>query len=63
MFDYIILRENDNSIVDSRWIAAFFNEHFSCLASNIGFPDNHTSTNEAIDVYQNNPNVKNIRDS
>ena len=53
----IILRENDNTIVDSSEISEVFNDYFSSIASIIGFPDDYLSASEAIAVYQNHPSV------
>ena len=60
--NHIILRENDNTIVDSGEIAEVFNEYFSSVAE-IGFPDSHSCASEAISAHQNHPSVIKIRDS
>ena len=61
--NHIILRENDNTIVDSGEIAEVFNEYFSSVASEICFPDSHSCASEAISAHQNHLSVIKIRDS
>ena len=61
--NHIILRENDNTIVDSGEITEVFNEYFSSVASQISFPDSHSCVSEAISAHQNHPSVIKIRDS
>ena len=39
----IILRENDNTIVDSNEVCEIFNDYFANIASSIGFEDCITS--------------------
>ena len=47
----IILRENDNTIVDSNEVCEIFNNYFANIASSIGFEDGITSVEAAIQKH------------
>ena len=59
----IILRENDNTIVDSNEVCEIFNDYFANIASSIGFEDGITSVEAAIQKHNRHPSVVMIRDN
>ena len=61
--NHTILREGDNTVVDSDEVAEIFNAYFSSIASEIGFNDEHATPDEAISAYYNHPSIVKIRDA
>ena len=59
----IILRENDNTIVDSNEVCGIFNDYFPNAASSFGFEDGITSVEAAIQKHNRHPSVVMIRDN
>ena len=57
------MREGKDTIVDSNEVAEIFNVYFSSIASEIGFQDQHSTTEEAILAHDNHPSVIKIRDA
>ena len=60
--NHTILREGDNTVVDSDEVAEIFNAYFSSIASEIGFNDEHVTPDEAISAYHNHSSIVKIRD-
>ena len=61
--NHTILREGEDTIVDSNEVAEIFNVYFSSIASKIGFQDQHSTTEEAILAHDDHPSVIKIRDA
>ena len=61
--NHTISREGENIIVDSDEDAEIFNVYFSSRASEIGFKDQHFTTEGAILAHDDNPSVIKIRDA
>ena len=61
--NHTILREGEDTIVDSNEVAEIFNVYFSSIASEIGFQDQHSTTEEAILAHDDHPSVIKIRDA
>ena len=61
--NHTILREGEDTIVDSNEVAEIFNIYFSSIASEIGFQDQHSTTEEAILAHDDHPSVIKIRDA
>ena len=61
--NHTILREGDNTLVDSDEVAEIFNAYFSSIASEIGFNDEHATPDETISAYYNHPSIVKIRDA
>ena len=61
--NHTIVREGDNTVVDSDEVAEIFNEYFSSIASEICFNDEHATPDEAISAYYNHPSIVKIRDA
>ena len=59
----IILRENDNTVVDSNEVCDIFTDYFANIASSIGFEDGITSVEAAIQKHNRHPSVVMIRDN
>ena len=57
------MREGEDTIVDSNEVAEIFNVYFSSIASEIGFQDQHSTTEEAILAHDDHPSVIKIRDA
>ena len=53
----IILRENDNTVVDSNEVCDIFTDYFANIASSIGFEDGITSVEAAIQKHNRHPSV------
>ena len=56
----IILNENNQLIVEAKSVADIFNNHFTNIASNIGFDDEIISTADAIAKHAQHPSVLKI---
>ena len=61
--NHTILREGDNTVVDSDEVAEIFNAYFSSISSEIGFNDEHATPDEAISAYHNHSSIVKIRDA
>ena len=61
--NHTILREGDNTVVNSDEVAEIFNAYFSSIASEIGFNDEHATPDEAISAYHNHSSIVKIRDA
>ena len=61
--NYTILREGEDTIVDSNEVAEIFNVYFSSIASERGFQDQHSTTEEVILAHDDHPSVIKIRDA
>ena len=61
--NHTILREGEDTIVDSNAVAEIFNVYFSSITSEIGFQDQHSTTEEAILAHDDHPGVIKIRDA
>ena len=51
----IILREGENSFIDSHGVAEKFEVHFSYIVSEMGFRDEHVMSEQAISTHSNHP--------
>ena len=60
--NHTILREDEDTIVDSDEVAEIFNVYFSSKASEICFKDQHSTTEGAILAHDDHPSVIKIRD-
>ena len=61
--NHTILREGENTVVDSDEVAEIFNAYFSSIASEIGFNDEHATPDEAISAYYNHSSIVKIRNA
>ena len=61
--NHTILREGEDTIVDSNEVAEIFHVYCSSIASEIGFQDQHSTTEEAILAHDDHPSVIKIRDA
>ena len=59
----IILREDNDTVVDTQQITEIFNGYFSSIASTIGFCDVHATADDAIAAHKDHPSVVKIRNS
>ena len=59
----IILRENDNTIVNSNEVCEIFNDYSANNASSIGIEDGITSVEAAIQKHNRHPSVVMISDN
>ena len=61
--NHTILRGGEDAIVDSNEVAEIFNVYVSSIASEIGFQNQHSTTEEAILAHDDHPSVIKIRDA
>ena len=59
----IILKENEKLLTDNQDVSNVFNEYFSSIASQIGFPDTHQNAEAAILYHRNHDSVNKIRNT
>ena len=59
----IILRENNNTVIDSNEVCEIFNDYFANIASSIRFEDGITAVEAAIQKYNRHLSVVMIRDN
>ena len=58
----ISLNENGHIINEPKKVAEIFNQHYSTIASTIGFDDQITSVEDAIEKHKNHPSIVKIRE-
>lgn len=58
----ISLNENGQIINEPQKVAEIFNQHYSTIASTIGFNDQITSVEDAIEKHKNHPSIVKIRE-
>ena len=56
--DNIILKEGDDTIVNSKEICEIFNDHFANIASSIGFEDAIVSVDDTLHKHSSHPSKK-----
>ena len=55
--NHTILREGENTVVDSDEVAEICNVYLSSIASEMGFKDEHATPEAAISAYYNHPRI------